>query len=286
MAHTNLNQLKKLLKLLDSTDSDIYIHIDRKSSIDVADLKTQYSKLYVFKEYSVYWGEYSQISVELLLLKAAVKKGNYNYIHLISGMDLPLMSIKKMNEFLERGGDRNYVHFVPEHKRDIAYDWIKYYYYFNHMEKSKFKIVRKVYPYYEKILVKIQLFLGINRLKNESFILAKGANWFSINQQLAEYIISKEKWIEKHFKHCKFADELFLQTVIWNSPYRNTLYREDWDDDYRSCLRYIDWNRGRPYIFKVSDKKELDSVDGFLFARKFDEKIDGEIIDYLVRKYI
>ena len=91
MAHTNLNQLKKLLKLLDSTDSDIYIHIDRKSSIDVADLKTQYSKLYVFKEYSVYWGEYSQISVELLLLKAAVKKGNYNYIHLISGMDLPLM---------------------------------------------------------------------------------------------------------------------------------------------------------------------------------------------------
>ena len=83
------------------------------------------------------------------------------------------------------------------------------------MEKSKFKIVRKVYPYYEKILVKIQLFLGINRLKNESFILAKGAQWFSINQQLAEYIISKEKWIEKHFKHCKFADELFLQTVIW-----------------------------------------------------------------------
>lgn len=115
-----------------------------------------------------------------------------------------------MNEFLERG-DRNYVHFVPEHKRDIAYDWIKYYYYFNHMEKSKFKIVRKVYPYYEKILVKIQLFLGINRLKNESFILAKGAQWFSINQQLAEYIISKEKWIEKHFKHCKFADELFYR---------------------------------------------------------------------------
>ena len=154
------------------------------------------------------------------------------------------------------------------------------------MEKSKFKIVRKVYPYYEKILVKIQLFLGINRLKNESFILAKGAQWFSINQQLAEYIISKEKWIEKHFEHCKFADEIFLQTVIWNSPYRNTLYREEWDDDYRSCLRYIDWNRGRPYTFRESDKEELDRVDGFLFARKFDEKDDGEIIDYLVGKHI
>ena len=137
--------------MLDNTDSDIYIHIDRKSSINILNLKTQYSKLYIFKECSVYWGEYSQISVELLLLKAAVKNGKYDYIHLISGMDIPLMSIEKMNEFLE-GGNRNYIHFVPEHKRDIAYDWIKYYYFFNHIEKSKFKIVRKVYPYYEKYL--------------------------------------------------------------------------------------------------------------------------------------
>lgn len=90
--------------MLDNTDSDIYIHIDRKSSINILNLKTQYSKLYIFKECSVYWGEYSQISVELLLLKAAVKNGKYDYIHLISGMDIPLMSIEKMNEFLEGGG--------------------------------------------------------------------------------------------------------------------------------------------------------------------------------------
>lgn len=30
MTHTNLNQLKKLLKLLDNTDSAIYIHIDSR----------------------------------------------------------------------------------------------------------------------------------------------------------------------------------------------------------------------------------------------------------------
>lgn len=104
MAHTNLNQLKKLLNLLDDINSDIYIHVDRKSSIDVSELKTQYSKIYVFKEYAVYWGEYSQISVELFLLKAAVQHGKYDYIHLISGMDIPLMPIKKMNEFLVGGG--------------------------------------------------------------------------------------------------------------------------------------------------------------------------------------
>ena len=272
--------------MLDDTDNDIYVHIDKRSSIDTSELETTYSNLYAFKEYVVHWGEYSLIAVELFMLKAAAQHGKYNYIHLISGMDIPLMPIKRMNELLEGGGGQNYVHFVPEFKRDVAYDWIKYFYFFNHLEKSRYKLVRKVYPYYEKILVEIQRFLGINRLKNESFILAKGAEWFSINQELADYVISREKWIEKHFKYCKFADELFLQTVIWNSPYKHTLYRENWDDDYRSCLRYIDWNRGRPYTFKITDKEELDTIKGFLLARKFDEKIDTEIVDYLVGKYI
>ena len=143
---------------------------------------------------------------------------------------------------------------------------------------------RAYIAYYEKVLVAIQRMIKVDRLKNENFILAKGATWFSIRQDAVNYVLSKEKWIEKHFNHCKFADELFLQTVIWNSPYKHTLYRKTWDDDYSSCLRYIDWNRGRPYTFKMSDQKELDAVEGRLFARKFDEKIDANIIDYLVNK--
>lgn len=104
IAHTNLAQLKKLLKMLDDTDNDIYVHIDKRSSIDTSELETTYSNLYAFKEYVVHWGEYSLIAVELFMLKAAAQHGKYNYIHLISGMDIPLMPIKRMNELLEGGG--------------------------------------------------------------------------------------------------------------------------------------------------------------------------------------
>lgn len=45
-------------------------------------------------------------------------------------------------------------------------------------------------------------------------------------------------------------------------------------------MRLIDWGRGRPYIFRSEDYEELINSP-YLFARKFDENIDGQIIQRL-----
>lgn len=45
-----------------------------------------------------------------------------------------------------------------------------------------------------------------------------------------------------------------------------------------ACLRYIDWTRGNPYVWKIEDYNRLINSD-YLFARKFDEKISKNIID-------
>ena len=49
------------------------------------------------------------------------------------------------------------------------------------------------------------------------------------------------------------------------------------DDDYRSCLRLIDWNRGTPYVFRDEDFDVLINSE-MLFARKFDWNVDKKII--------
>lgn len=54
-------------------------------------------------------------------------------------------------------------------------------------------------------------------------------------------------------------------------------------NDYTACLRYIDWNRGNPYVFRKDDYNELMSAK-HMFARKFDENIDTEIIDMIYRE--
>ena len=45
-------------------------------------------------------------------------------------------------------------------------------------------------------------------------------------------------------------------------------------------MRLIDWHRGKPYVYRIGDLDLLEESP-MLFARKFDEKIDNEIIKAL-----
>ena len=77
---------------------------------------------------------------------------------------------------------------------------------------------------------------------------------------------------------------MFLQTEIMNSKYKNNLYYNKMDNNYIACMRYIDWNRGKPYTWTLNDFDEL-IHSKFLFARKFDWNIDKEII-IKIKEYI
>lgn len=66
------------------------------------------------------------------------------------------------------------------------------------------------------------------------------------------------------------ADERFLQTIAMSSPYKENIVN--------NSLRHIDWRRGNLYIFTSDDYEELVTSDN-LFARKFDEDIDSDIIN-------
>ena len=74
---------------------------------------------------------------------------------------------------------------------------------------------------------------------------------------------------------------MFLQTLLYNSEFKENLYNKNYNNDYtNSICRYVDWNRGNPYVFMKEDFNELINSD-CVFARKFDEKIDKEIIEKL-----
>ena len=122
IAHNNFNQLKKLIELLDYEENDIYIHLDKKSKLNVEELKkyVKKSKLIFTKRIKVSWGGFSLVQSELILLKASVKE-NYMYYHLISGADLPIKSMKEIHEFFEENEGKQFIHF----RREDDYDGIE-----------------------------------------------------------------------------------------------------------------------------------------------------------------
>lgn len=78
IAHKENAILENLLKLLDGGENDIYIHVDAKTkNFDFERIKeiVEHSKVVFTDRTKVYWGDYSQVNSELVLLKAAIGGG-------------------------------------------------------------------------------------------------------------------------------------------------------------------------------------------------------------------
>ena len=276
MAHNNVEQLNVLLETLDSDLNDIYLHIDVKSDITKEDIyPLNRSKLFFFKEISVFWADFSQVRCELFLLKKAIQ-GKYHYYHLISGADMPLKTPGEIADYFEND-NKIYLHFTTQDTIEIVRDYFRYYHFF---QKQLYIVNRGNFFSWYKVLNKLSIFvqklIGIDRCR-DGVVVKRGANWFSIPFDAARYVLEKEKWIIDRFDKTRSSDEFFMQTVFYNSDFRDRLFRFKEDDSYESCLRYIDWKRGNPYTFREDDYEDLISSD-YLFARKFDWQTDKNII--------
>lgn len=275
MAHNNLWILKNLIKTLDSEYFDIFVHIDLKSNIDKTciDKICHKSKLFVYKKIDIRWAHYSQIECELLLLKNALNFNNYSYYHLISGVDFPIKKNSELYNYFEKS-DKEFIHYES---RNLPSKKNSYYHKYNlNMKNYRKNVFHKVI---NKIGLLIQNLFFLKTNKNMEFYT--GANWFSISQDCAKYIVSKENKIEKIYKYSRSGDESFLQTIAFNSQFKNKLYNKNFNNDYNSIKRFIDWKKGKPYIFKAEDYDELINSSCY-FARKFDEKVDKQIIEKII----
>lgn len=287
IAHNNWQQLKRLMSMLDCENHDIYLHIDRKSSDFVAEHFEKFlkhSKLHIFQEYKVYWGGFSQVETELLLLERAAK-GKYDYYHIISGADLPLVTMSEFDNFFEKNKgfefvayDENKLKNNPEISRRTKY----YHFLQNYRRRYKIKALNGLFTFLERCLLVTQIVLHVDRMKHVDWKIHYGSNWVSITHSLTLEILKHKKKIAEIFSYTNCADELFVQTVAYNCGFYNKVYK-GMPLESANC-RFIDWERGgngNPYTFRTEDYEMLKQQKGYLFARKFSELIDYEVIEKL-----
>lgn len=285
LCHKDPAQVINLCKILDHSQNDIFLHIDKKakfSQSSVENLMTacKFSKVRMVKPVRVQWGGYSGIKAELSLLKEAVKY-DYDYYHLISGQDLPIKSQSEIIRYFE-GTQEIFLGFDEMCDESLVEDRIRYHYYFQEFigryADSNHTVLKAIQRYI------ISFEKGLHYKRKINVKLKKGPNWFSIPSDFAKYVLSREKWIKKYFQYTNCADEIFMQTILYDSPFfsrRHHLDGEDKDDNLEA-LRYIDWKRGRPYIFRNEDYDTLLNKEGVFWARKFDINIDYEIIKRVI----
>lgn len=284
VAHKEDDTLFKLLSAIDDKRNDIYIHMDVKNTTffenDIIDFVKNSEVYFVEPRLNVVWGAYSLVKCTLSLLELACKNSTYQYYHLISGQDMPVKSQDYIHKFFDDHEGMEFIQFESDDYSRYANRTNRYHLF---QEKIGRGGKRNFYSLMESITKRLQKILFIHRNKNIDF--RKGTNWFSITDELTRYVVSQKQWIEKVFKYTLCADEVFLQTLVHNSKFKDNLYHKNYDDDRMACLRMIDWDRGNPYVFRKDDINGLLNSE-YIFARKFDSSVDSEAIDRLLSKIL
>ena len=173
--------------------------------------------------------------------------------------------------------DCNFVHFDKQEDSLKRNERIKYYYLFQEYKNRSRKTIWSVL---DRGIIEIQKRIGIDRRRHFQGEFKVGSQWWSIKQDLAEYIVSKRDNIKKHFMFT-MSDEMFVQTLVYNSSFYDMLFMGELNDQHVNQL-LIDFGRGHPYLWTIKDVEEIMRSD-LLFARKFDEVIDSEVIDVITK---
>lgn len=270
---------KKLIDYL-SNDFDVYIHLDKKSKIDVKEFESSNVK-YICK-YKVYWGSFNQIMATLELFRIANSQ-KYDRYCFISGNDIPLMNNQEIKKFFENDTHEYFSYeILPKSDWDGngGFDRIDFFHP-NMQSRGKVNLVTK---FFSKLINKINLKLvipalkvcGIKRKKDEISFYG-GPNWMDLTgtcvSQIISFIDSNPNYV-KMFKYTRCADEVFFQTLILN--YVKNVHLSN------KLLRYIDWSSGPEYprVLRITDYTKMKD-SSCLFARKVDDRIDNEIINQI-----
>lgn len=283
LAHQNIAQLAILIDMLtDGNKNYCFLHLDKH--LNAPSVLRELTKLTKSKNWhsikdrvNINWGGFGMVEATLSLLLEALnfKKMKFDYISLHSGMDLPIKSNDDIKKYLSAHQGQQFMDYfeLPNNENwsgNGGLDRVSYYWFIDelgYLEAENIVNAQKAYKL-EK--------------KNPGFNgkLYGGSQWWTITVDCATYIIiflNETPEFRHFFKYACIADELFFQTILLNSPYKQQVNNNN--------LRMIDWKSGPHYpkVFNMEDLQKLESTTS-LFARKFDYRHDEQIIIYLKNK--
>jgi len=268
LIHADPQQTRRLVNRLHHAQADVYIHLDAKADIaDFESLAEIGNVFFIRNRVSVFWGNYSMVEAELNSFEEILEtQKQYSHINLLSGQDYPLKSAAEIQKFLFAHADKSYIRFFA-----IPQDWDE-----PVSRLQKYNFGDFAIPGKHKLQVLANRLLPARKTPANLQIYGR-SQWFTITPAAARFSIDYLKAnpkIQRFFKLTWTADELIFQTILLNSPLRDSIVNDH--------LRYIRFKRGdsRPHTLTMVDVEIL-TDSGKFYARKFDPKVDAAVMDEL-----
>lgn len=262
LVHRLPKQFKRLFKALYHPKNHYLVHLDKKVNTtiydDIKDFLADFPNTYILESENVVWGGYSMVQAELNGMNYLLNLNlNWDFFINLSGQDYPLKSQKIIRAYLTQNKGSNFIKIAdqlairPETMNRIENHFLETE---NGISGVTFKraYLKDVIPYI-------------------------GGQWMILTRECCEFICtSKEvKKFEDYYTNTLIADESFFQTVLMNTSFEGVLI----NNDKRAIIWIPDGDiKLRPKTFKEEDIEFLLEGDN-LFARKFDDNVDSNVID-------
>lgn len=296
LAHKNPEQLTRLISRLNRETSSFFVHIDQATNEETYGQMVKqlslFPNVYFLKRYHTYWGSFNLVKATFEGIKELFKTAiDFDYVMFLSGQDYPIKSNAQIEQFLSKNLGKEFIEYYPlpcenweNENFTINVDRIECWFINGKLVKHDFialpenpSLKLRVFLTLCSLLIRLNI-LPRKRKFPEGFQPFCGSAFWCLSKNCAEYInnfIQQNPAFINFFKFAGIADEVFFQTIILNSPFKEQVIKDD--------LKYVVWPG--PAILAKNNLENLKNSSD-LFARKFDTAIDAEVLDLIDQKIL
>jgi hypothetical protein len=287
LAHKLPGQVVRLVKKLNTSTATFLIHVDRKAPEDtykkITEALASFENVHFLQRCAIYYGDYGHVRATLAGIRRLVElRTPFDYVILITGQDYPIKSNEQIETFLRGSGQRSFMEFFPlpdERWGDEngGLDRVNYWHlHWRGRELPLMKRVRSLLRIPEQTWSSITKVFPFQRQPPIDLKWFGGSSYWCLTKECIDYVdeLTKgNKGLVKFFEHIGIPGEIFFQTLLLNSPFKDQVINDS--------LRYIVWSNARhPLILKVQHFDQFMKTEN-LFARKFDITVDETVLDMI-----
>ena len=277
LCHTDPVFVAKTAKALNYELDGFFIHVDKKRDISpFVDACNGLNNVHFVKErIDNYWGGYNSIIATMRTIKLALSTNDYDRFVLLQGQDYPLYSPKEIHNFFEANIDVEFCKAknisVSKSKKDYMKCcglWLM------DMPHPSFimKCIRFFFHKFNTFGIKYRL----PTFKNgkEKWDVYHGWAQFALTRDCIKHILDtyeNNAMYNKYMKHRFPPDEIYIHTIIHNSPFRNNVSKDviirRSGEETLLNLTYFEYP---VYVTVFTDKEDYKWLKntGCLFVRK------------------
>jgi len=276
LVHKYPTQLLRLLQGLQTDKTSFFIHVDRKTKDSI--YNEMIHQLQVIDNVTLinrnrcYWGHFNLVKATLEGIQSIISSGvDFDYGILLSGQDYLIKSTTYIEDFLCQNQGKQFLEFF---RIASPNKWTN--------NTGPYQAFKRVYHCHFRFFSKY-FYLPFKRKFPKNFEPYGGSQWWCLSRECLEYInttVLQNPSLVDYFKYVLIPDEIFFQTLILNSSFKENVINDD--------LRYTDWENPNPNLPATLVKNDFEKLanSSKLFARKFDMNRDAEILELLDRKLL